>query len=98
MTVGELQDALSQLDPATDLLMAFGDAFAPVEGLIAVPGGTFAVLRGRGKPRPGARFSIQEDGTIGKLNALKASDAVTGAVLGRDAESVKRRRKSLGLS
>jgi hypothetical protein len=98
MTVGDLRAALAHADPQLDLRIAVDGTFAPVVGVSAVAGSPFVVLRGLGKTQQSPRFSIQEEGVLGKLVTLGLSDEEIGQVLGRPPQSVERKRKALGLS
>jgi hypothetical protein len=97
MTVGELQARLAKLDPGADVLTAINGAFAPVVGVASASGAAFVVLRGKGSQQESPRFSIGEEGVIGCLARLGVSDEEIAEVLGRPADSVKRKRKALGL-
>jgi hypothetical protein len=98
MTVGQLQAELAKVDSAIELRIAVDGTFAPLVGVTAVAGSPFVVLRGQGKTQQSPRFTIHEEGVLGKLATLGLSDEEIGQVLGRPAQSVERKRKALGLS
>ena len=98
MTVGELAEALAKLNPQQNLLIAVDGAFAPVIGVTGADGAPFVILRGQGKKRDGSPFTVGEEGIITHLSRLGLSDEAIGEVLGRPPESVKRKRKALGVS
>src|SRR5262245_35179846 len=96
MNVGELQAELARLDAKWDVMIAVDGTFAPVVGVTVAPDASFIVVRGKGKMQQSKRFSIEEEGVIGHLARLGVSDIQIGEVLGRPAESVKRKRQALG--
>lgn len=97
MTVGELQKVLAGLDAQQEVMIAVNGNFSPVVGVTAASGASFIVVRGQGVVQQSKRFSVQEEGVIGHLTHLGVSNDEIGEVLGRTADSVKRKRKSLGL-
>ena len=60
--------------------------------------GTLAVIRGKGQPRKSKHFTTTEDGLIGGLNAMGASDTMIAEVLERSESSIKQRKKLIGLN
>jgi hypothetical protein len=97
MTVGELQAELAQMDTEAGVMIAVNGTFVPAVGLTAVPGTSFVLVRGKGKLQQSSRFSIDEEGILGHLARIGLSDDQIGEVLGRPSDSVKRKRKALGL-
>jgi hypothetical protein len=98
MTVGELLGQLSKVDSETTAMIAVNGVFVPVVGVTAVAGSSFAVLRGKGKTQQSNRFTIDEEGVLGHLARLGLDDKEISEILGRPSESVKKKRKALGLS
>ena len=100
ITVGDLQAQLAKLDTTAEVLIAVNGNLAPAVGVSAATGSSLIVIRGRGKLPKSARagYSVGEEVVIGNLVPLGASDAEIGEVLGRPADSVKRKRKALGFA
>src|SRR5262249_33457100 len=98
MTAGQFLVELAKVDPQLDIRIAVDGTFAPVVGVTAVAGSPFLVVRGKGKDRESGHFTIHEEGVLGRLAALGLSDAEIGEVLGRSPQTVKRKRKALGLT
>lgn len=97
MTVGELNEALNGVDDGTALYLLFEGNVQPVEGLTKAEKGPIAIIRGKGKPRKSKRFTVTEDGLIGGLNAMGASDAMIAELFDRSESSIKQRRTKLGI-
>ena len=97
MTTKDLQRELGAVDPAADVVLAANGALVPVTGITFVPGKSVFIIRGRSKSKFNQRFTIEEDGVVGHLRMLGFSDEMIGEVLGREPDSVKGRRKRLGL-
>ena len=93
MKVGDLQAQLAKLDRQADVLIAVNGSFVPALGVVAASGATAIVIRGKGQNQTSPRFSIAEEGMIGHLARLGVSDDEIGEVLGRPADSVKRKRE-----
>jgi hypothetical protein len=98
MNVHDLQRELAAADPEAEIVLAANCALLPVTGITSVPGKRTVVIRGRSKDKYNQRFTTEEDGVIGHLRMLGLADDMIGEVLGRDAESIKGRRKRLGLA
>lgn len=98
MNAQELQQELSTIDPAAEVVIAVNGALVPVTGISSVPDKMTVLIRGRSKDKCNERFTTQEDGVIGHLRRLGLTDNMIGEILGRDGPSVKGRRRRLGLS
>jgi hypothetical protein len=96
MTVGKLQALLAKLNTQANVLVAVNGSFVPVVGVTAASGAEFIVVRGLGRPEERRHFSVGEEGVIGHLVHLGASDQEIGEVLGRPKSTIGRKRKSLG--
>jgi len=97
LTVGNLQALLAKVDTQADVLIAVNGTYAPLLGVVSASGTPFIVLRGKGKHQPSPRFFVEKEGVIGRLVRLGVSDEEIGEVLGRPTDSVKRKRKTLGI-
>lgn len=98
MNAQTLQRELTAVDPAADVVIAANGALVPVTGISSAPDKMTVVIRGRSRDKHNERYTTQEDGAIGHLRMLGLSDDMIGEVLGRDADSVKGRRRRLGLA
>lgn len=95
MTIGELRAKLETLHPDLIVNIALNGSFVPLIGVhSAGPGTNFVVLRGKGKIQGSKRFSIDEEGVLRHLANAGFDDSQIGEVLGRPAESIKRKRKA----
>jgi hypothetical protein len=96
MTVRELQLELAELNPGDEVWITINGSFARVGGVTPVPKADYVVVRGIGKLAKNDRFTVDEEGIIGHLTSLGLTNEAIGEVLGRPAESIKRKRKALG--
>lgn len=96
MTVRELQLELAKLNPGDEVRITINGSFARVGGVTPVPKADYVVVRGIGKLAKNDRFTVDEEGIIGHLTSLGLTNEAIGEVLGRPAESIKRKRKALG--
>jgi hypothetical protein len=96
MSVGELRRALETMDQQANVMLVVNGAFVSVAGLASAPGASFVAIRGKGVLHRSRRFSVAEEGVIGHLSKLGASDIDIGEVLGRSADHVKKKRIALG--
>jgi len=95
-TVGALRAELANLDAGLDIRIVVNGHVVPVAGVVSNPGSPFAVVRGKGKPQPGNRYTIDEDGVLGLLAEFGLTDQQIGEVLSRSPDSIRRKRKTLG--
>ena len=98
MTVGKLREQLNGVGEDTALYICFEGTLKPIESIAIAATGTLAVIRGKGQPRKSKHFTTTEDGLIGGLNAMGASDTMISEVLERSESSIKQRKKLIGLS
>jgi hypothetical protein len=63
----------------------------------AVTGSQFVVIRCVGKTQRSSRFTLDEEGVLGKLAFSGVTDKNIAVVLGREAPAVKRKRIALGI-
>jgi len=96
MTVGDLQNELAKLSPELTVMVAMNGDFSQVLRTASNPKSNFVVLAGKETGRPKNRFTTDEEGTIGHLVRLGLDNEEIGAILGRPADSVARKRKALG--
>lgn len=97
MTAGQLLADLMKVDPQLDLLVAVGGEFVPLHGIAFAPGSPYGVIHGHGKRISGARFTIDEQGVLGKLAGVGLTDEQIGNIMGRPTDAIKRKRKAMGL-
>lgn len=98
LTVGELRDALEGMPDTATVHLIFNGVLRNAAGVTVEPKGGITVIRSHGQMKPYKRYSVAEDGLIGGLNAMGMSDETIAELIDRTPESVKRRRKSIGLS
>ena len=84
-------------------MLIFEDMLRNAVGVTVAPNVGIAVIRSLGQARRieqtrlHNRFTVVEDGLIGGLSAKGMSDQEIGELLDRPSDSIKRRKKSLGL-
>ena len=96
--VGELRKALANAPDDAAVMLIYEGAMRHAVGVTVAPNGAVAVIRSHGNPRQSKHFSVVEDGLIGGFNAMGMSDELIAEVLERSAESIKKRKKTIGLS
>lgn len=96
MTVGDLRAQLATLDSQLDTVVILNGTIAPAIEVLVVPGAEFIVIRGKGTSPPPRKFTINEEGIIGRLARLGLSDEKVAEVLGRPTRSVAQKRRALG--
>ena len=97
MTIGQLRADLANADSGAALYVLYDGSIVPVESVVTAKNGSIAVIRGWGRPRKSKLFTVTEDGLIGGLNASGESDAGIGELLDRSEDSIKQRRRRLGI-
>jgi hypothetical protein len=80
------------------VMLIFEGVLRHAVGVTVAPNGGIAVIRSHRQTRPHKRYSEVEDGLIGGLSAMGMSDEAIAELLDRPPDSIKRRRKSIGLS
>ena len=98
LTVGELREALASVPDDATVTLIFEGVFRHAAGVTVAPNGGIAVIRSHGQRRPHKRYSTAEDGLIGGLSAMGMPDEAIAELLDRSPDSIKRRKKSIGLS
>jgi len=96
--VRDLRNAIANAADDADVMLIHEGMLRPAVGIAVAPNGEVAVIRGLGNTRHAKKFSIAEDGIVGGLTAKGMSDQSIAELLERTVDSVKRRKKSLGLS
>jgi hypothetical protein len=96
LNVGDLREELSKLEPDCDVYFVVDGLIVPAVGMVSQPGVPFIILQSRTDDRSGVRFTVSEEGVLNRLVLLGKTDAEIGAMLGRSAESIRRRRKAPG--
>ena len=96
-TAGELKKRLKNIPNETAMYLLFEGKTNPIESVIRADECSIAIIRGKGKPRKTKQFTVTEDGLIGGLNRMGATDAMIGEVLDRSERQIKQRRKKIGL-
>jgi hypothetical protein len=94
--VKELLEALNGMPDDSDVYIVLDGSVVPIETVTNVEAIAIAVIQGKGKPRTGKKFTTSEDGLIGGLQRMGASNEMIGQILGRPESSVAQRRKQLG--
>src|SRR5262245_16480320 len=97
MTVGKLREQLNSVDEDTDLYIMFKGEMSPVENVAIPPIGTVVIIRGSGQTPKSGAFTPTEDGLIGGLEAMGATDEMIAELLQRSKSSIKSRKKRIGL-
>ena len=98
MNVGELREALASVPDDAAVMLMFENVLRHAVGVTVAPNGGFAVIRNQGQSRPYKHYSVAEDGLIGGLSAMGMSNEAIAELLERTSESIRRRKKSIGLS
>jgi len=96
MTAGKLRSQLEGLADDAAIMMLFEGDVIYAENFVVAPTGQFAILRGK-DARHGKRFSVAEDGLIGGLTSMGVSDAAIADFVNRSPDSIKKRKKEIGL-
>jgi hypothetical protein len=97
MTVGELREALASVPDDAAVMLIFEDVLRHAVGVTVAPNGAIAVIRNRGQSRY-KHYSVAEDGLIGGLSAMGMSNEAIAELLERTSDSIRKRKKSIGLS
>ena len=97
LKVGELRKAIADTPDDATVMLVYAGVMRHAVGITVAPNGAVAVVRGLGNPRRTSRFSIVEDGLIGGLNAMGMSDDQIAVLLERTTDSIKKRKKTLGI-
>jgi hypothetical protein len=96
-TVADILKTLTKASPDGNVMLLTDGGLTDVECVAASPDGGVVIIRGRGT-RHSKQFTVAEDGLIGGLDAMQIPDEAIAELLGRTKDSIKKRKKSLGLS
>lgn len=97
-TVGQLREALADTPDNAAVMLIHDGTMRHGGGIAVAPNGTLAVIHCHETQRKSKHFSVTEDGLLGGLSAMGMSVDSIAELLQRSADSVKRRKKSIGLS
>ena len=98
LTIGELRKAITNTPDDATVMLVYEGVLRHAIGITVAPNGAVAVVRGSGNPRKSKHFNTIEDGLIGGLNAMGMSDESISELLERSVDSIKKRKKAIGLS
>ncbi|MFL5328960.1 MAG: hypothetical protein ACJ8C4_08580 [Gemmataceae bacterium] len=96
MTVGDLREALAQLDASKNANVMLHGFCVPIMNVTNPEGAEFVVIRGKNTGAWNEKFTTNEDGLIGHLLNRGFDSQRIGEVLGRTKAAVAKRRKKLG--
>ena len=97
MTVGELQNELAKLSPDLTVMIGMNRNLSQILRVTSNPKSNLIVLGGKDMARTKKDpFTTDEDGIIGHLVRLGLENEEIEVILGRPANSVKKRRAVLG--
>ena len=98
VTAGQIRKALADTPDEATVMLIHEGSMRHAASLKVAPNGKIVVIRSSGNPRQSKHFSVAEDGLIGGFHAMGMPDDKSADLLERPVDSIKRRKKALGLS
>ena len=96
VTIPELVERLSAVDPQAQLAMYVDRRIVSIHQVVHMPGTPYVFLCEKTAPSSQCRYTESENGLIGYCAANGIGDEIVATLLGRTLDGIMRQRKRLG--